>query len=127
MRYLGIDWGRKNIGLALSDESGKLALPYEVWKFKNWDDFGQKLNELIIKEQIGQIVMGLPLNLKQCPTTHTQEVIRAATFVEKTTSLKVVFENEVFTSKIAELHSDKKADASAAALILQSFLDRPPH
>ena len=124
MRYLGIDWGQKNIGLALSDEKGKLALPYEVWEFINWDDFGEKIKDLIKQENIAEIVMGLPLSLNQTETQQTQEVKKASRNIEKTTGLEVIFEDEVFTSKIAEVHSSKKVDASAAALILQSFLDK---
>ena len=124
MRYLGIDWGQKNIGLAFSDEGGKLALPYEVWNFKDWDDFDKKIRKLIEQEKVGKIIMGLPLSLNQTETQQTQEVKKAAGIIVKITGLEVIFENEVFTSKIAEIHSSKKLDASAAALILQGFLDK---
>ncbi len=64
------------------------------------------------------------MSLNQKETQQTKEVKQAALVIEKMTGIKVIFEDEVFTSKIAKLHSSQKEDASAAALILQSFLDK---
>ncbi|RJQ14612.1 Holliday junction resolvase RuvX [Candidatus Parcubacteria bacterium] len=124
MRILGIDWGIKRVGIAISAKDTNLALPHDTWIFSDWAKFLEKLKELIKNEDINSIVIGLPLSMDQKETKQSGIVREAALKIEGSTGLKVFFENELFTSKIAGIHSEGKIDASAAALILQSFLDK---
>src|SRR3989344_2560659 len=62
MRYLGIDYGTKKIGLALSDEGGTMGFPHEI--IPNSPKVTDTLLSLIAKENIGGVVMGESLNYK---------------------------------------------------------------
>lgn len=118
MRYLGIDYGEKRIGLALSDEGGRLAFPHGVAsRF-------EEVVEAIRREGVGVVVIGLPFTLSGEALAEAEAVRSFAARLGKAVQLPIAFEDERFTSKIAERHTPKeKADASAAALILQSYLD----
>lgn len=119
MRYLGIDYGSKRIGLAVSDEDGIIAFPRATVKKAS------DVVEVARRERIGKVVIGLPKGLRGQETAQTKIVRALAAALEKAVSLPIEFENEVLTTKMAERHSPRKAvDASAAALILQSYLDK---
>lgn len=62
-RLLGIDPGKKQIGLALSDVSLMLASPYETVKRGKVSAFAQYLQQIAQKEQLGGLICGLPLSL----------------------------------------------------------------
>lgn len=63
-RTLAIDYGEKRIGLAISDEYGKFALPYEAIENKNLKCVADEIEKIIAKEGISKIVVGLPKSLK---------------------------------------------------------------
>lgn len=119
MRYLGIDYGTKRIGLAVSDPDGQLAFPYTtVGRLED-------VTAIVSQQHIGAIVVGLPQSLGGTDTSTTRIVRTFAAQLAESVQLPIVFENEVFTTKVAEAHSPPKAtDAAAAALILQSYLDK---
>ena len=122
MRYLGIDWGDKKIGLAVSDEELKIAFPRQVW---SPETFWREIAKLIKEEKIVKIIVGLPLSFLSADTRQANRVKKAAEKIQKVTGLKIEFQNEILTTKMAEETSGQKtADASAAALILQSYLDK---
>ena len=58
MNYLGLDWGKAKVGVALAHEETRLALAYGV--LKNDETFLQNIGALIAKEEIGTIVIGIP-------------------------------------------------------------------
>lgn len=119
MRYLGIDYGEKRIGLAFSDSGGKIAIPYSVV-----GSFGGVVLA-VKKENIGKIVIGLPIGFSGKDTDQTKTIRKFAEALKKKVKLPVEFENEFLTTKIASQFSSKnKVDASAAAIILQSYLDK---
>lgn len=126
MRYAALDWGQKRIGVALSDAEGILGLPYGVWQFRNFESFLKDLALFIEKEGVGALIVGLPLSFAQKNTRQTEEVRRAGEKIKAALIIPVMFENEVLTTKLAARYQGEgqKNDASAAALILQSFLDR---
>jgi putative Holliday junction resolvase len=127
MRILGIDYGTKRIGLALSDEAGQFALPHSV--IKNSKTALEETVTIAETYQVTDIVMGESRDYKGEPNAIFAE---ANSFKEKLHSrgFTVHLEPEFMTSHQADrLHhelggdgSDK--DASAAAIILQSYLDR---
>ena len=119
MRYLGIDYGEKRIGLALSDLEGRMAFPETTVRK---DD---EVLRIIAEKAVGTIVIGLPLRFDGGESDESRLVRSFATYLGESVQLPIVFENEIFTTKIAEEHSSPgHADAAAAALILQSYLDR---
>lgn len=123
MRLLGIDYGSKRIGIAQSDESGQFAMPLIVL-----NNSKKMLDEVIkIAEERGikKIVMGESKNYKGEANTILPESLNFKMELESR-GYKVHLEPEFMTSANAERFQGKNdmLDASAAALILQSFLDK---
>ena len=119
MRFLGIDYGKKRIGLALSDEGGKIAMPYGIAGSLN------KIISLAKKEKVGKIVIGLPIGFSGRESAQALKTRKFAEEVKKKVKLPIEFENEILTTKIASVSSAKdKVDAASAAIILQSYLDK---
>lgn len=80
---------------------------------------------VVSQQHVGAIVIGLPRSLGGIDTSATRAVRAFAAKLSQSVQLPIVFENEAFTTKIAEHHTARaKVDASAAALILQSYLDK---
>lgn len=124
MRYLGIDYGEKNIGLAVSDEIGDFVFPLSV--LSNNAHFLKKLNDVIKDKDIGSIVIGLPLNFKSEETEMSKQIRKFGKKLGNYIELPIFFENEVLTSQAAARIQGEIStlDASSAALILESFLQR---
>ncbi len=122
MKILGIDYGAKWMGFAISDDERKMAFPYAT--LENNSRFFSRLNEIIKKESIYKIVIGLPLNKKMKATSQTTEVENWAEKLIKEVDLPIDFENEIFTSKAADTYKAKNRHSAAAAILLQSYLDR---
>ena len=125
MRYLGIDYGTKRIGLALSDDEGRIAFPAGVILNTGEPEVLKDLRDLIGKERVGKIIVGLPKQPGRPDSVVAEEIKIFAQALSKVVSCSVKLNNELLTTKIAEEYArDKKnADASAAALILQGYLD----
>ncbi len=123
MRILGIDYGSKRIGVAVSDESRKFALPVSV--VKNSDVALNEVIEIARQHETKEIVIGESRNYKQEPNPIFEEADKFKKELEKS-GFKVYLELEFMTSVNAERLQGKNdmSDASAAALILQSYLDR---
>ena len=123
-KYLGIDFGSKRIGLAVSDELGNLAFPYRV--LPNGADLIEKIMEIIRKENIKSVVMGESKDFKGEANKIMVEIDKFKKEFESKSKLTVIFEPEFLTSVQAEKIQGKNEmqDASAAAIILQSYLDR---
>jgi len=127
MKYLGIDFGSKRIGLAVSDETGRLAFPHSV--ILNSKNILDEVSELIKKEKIDEIVIGESNNFTGEPNKIMAEIEKFKNEITEKTKLKVYFESEFMTSVQAKQIQGENLmhDASAAAIILQSFLDRNSH
>lgn len=123
MRYLGIDYGTKKVGLALSDEAGGFAFPHSI--LKNDRELFGVIQKICEDEKVDALVVGYSL------TQHGEEndvVAVTNAFTEKLDtllSLPVHKQNELFSSVEAHRYQTKKGDRddSAAAIILQRFLD----
>ncbi len=135
MRVLGIDYGRKRIGLARSDESGLLASPLPVFTRSGRiaDDL-DRLVRLIGEQEVVRIVIGWPLHMDGAEGEMAGEVRALARELHARTGLPVELFDERWTSIQAEnvlIASDvprrrrrNLRDGLAATLILQGFLDR---
>lgn len=123
MRILGIDYGTKRIGVAVSDESRKFALPVVV--VKNGDVALKEIIEIARQHEVKEIVLGESRNYKQQPNAIFEEADKFKKELERV-GFTVYLELEFMTSVNAERLQGKNdmSDASAAALILQSYLDR---
>lgn len=125
MRYLGIDYGSKRVGVAVSDESAKFALPVSV--LPNDADLADAIGKIAAENKATHIVIGESRKYDMTANPIQKEI---AEFKTRLDSLGYVthLELEFMTSQQAEREQGKhaKIDASAAALILQSFLDKQP-
>ena len=125
MRYLGIDYGHKRIGIALSDEGGRMAFPLTELSAE-FGNFVKEIRKIIKKESVGKIIIGLPITFGGKESFQTQAVREFGEELKKMLQLPMEYENEILSTKLAERGGSPKSkiNASAAAVILQSFLDR---
>lgn len=124
MRYMGIDYGRKRIGVAISDEVGNFAFPHSVLTANG--ELISKIKSLCQEQKVGAIVMGESKDFHQKDNPIMKAVLAFKLEIEKETALPVYLEPEFMTSAEAEHLQGKndKLDASAAAIILKSFLEK---
>ena len=136
MRALGIDFGERRVGVAVSDPTGVIAQPLPTIRRRAGKRMPLRaLEELVEEYGVEVIVVGLPLALSGDDTDWTLKVRAAAGKLEERSGLPVELVDERFTSARAEravrslgLPKYKKeekdrVDAAAAVLILQSWLD----
>ena len=139
MRTLGVDDGRRRIGLAVSDPTGTLARPVET--VTGHDDPAAAAREVAaviarleaVDDPIGTIVVGLPLRLDGTPNEQTDHARALAAELARVTGRTVLLQDERLTSHEAESRlavrerdwraRKKRLDAAAAAVILQEYLD----
>jgi putative holliday junction resolvase len=136
MRYLGIDYGERKIGLALSDPEGTMGFPHAI--VKNSSGIADELCELIAKHDVGAVVIGESHTLSGTPNPIAKDAHALGDALHEKSGVPVMYESEVFTSAEARRRPHKEertrspkthehVDASAAALILSSYLSRTDH
>lgn len=144
MRFLGVDYGRKRIGLALSDVTGTLARPWETVVAGGTPAASaiavRARVERFVRETLGEdrvdaIVVGLPRRLNGTDNDQTTAARAFAAALGEATGLPVHLQDERLTSHEAEMRLSEqerdwrarkdKLDAAAAAIILQDYLDEP--
>ena len=123
MKILGIDYGSKRVGIAISDESHTLAREYDIFSPK---EFWEKVEALCKEELVGKIVIGLPLNMSGGQTDTTRSVQEFADKLEEKLGIAVEYMDERLSSVMAgNLPGGKKnVDSLAAQIILQNYLDK---
>lgn len=136
MRCLGLDLGSKTLGIAISDRTNFIASVYTTLFFKDEDyqSLIEPLKDIILKEDIGVLVLGLPKNMNNSLGTRAMITLEFKEMLEKEFSLPVVMEDERLTSvisnnilisaNISRNKRKKKVDGMAAELILQGYLDK---
>ena len=124
MRYLGIDYGTKRVGIALSDEGGMMAFPKGV--IKNTATLVDDIAYLCDEESVAGVVIGESNKLDGTPNPLMKQIEEFIATWKAHTEIPISLVPEFFTSHQAQQVTGKNdmIDASAAALILQSFLDR---
>lgn len=123
MSILGIDYGKRKIGLAVSE--GRLALPYKVLR-ASWQDAVRKITDIVRREGIDEIVIGVS-------EQRTQEERRFVSVLKKLLDIPIKEWDETLTTQGAQALAieagiprkkrKRMEDAFAAALMLQSYLD----
>jgi putative holliday junction resolvase len=142
---LAIDYGKKRLGLALSDEFCVTSRPYATWTRINRRRDLTRLRELVRKENVRCIVVGLPLHLDGTPSEMSEEAKSFAKRVEKAIGLPVEMMDERLSSWEAretlsvdqsnkrprrgssgrsETMKKSPLDDIAAAIILRDYLDK---
>ncbi len=124
MKYLGIDYGTKRVGIATSDDGGRMAFPLRV--LLNSRSLVPHITKICKDERIETVVVGESLDFNNRHNIIMKEITPFAETLQAATGLPVVFMNEVLSSReAAHIQGDNKEnDASAAAIILQSYLNK---
>ena len=124
MRYLGIDFGSKRVGVAMSDEAGRFAMPHSV--LANDKNLVNEVAKICAAEKVTEIVIGKSLNYQNQPNPILAASVEFTTELAEKTKLPINWEQEFLTSQEAkrDIGKDDLYDARAAALILKSYLDR---
>ncbi len=122
-RYLGIDFGEKRVGIAISDEEANISFPVTV--LTNDDNLLKNIVDLAMQNKVETIVMGESRNF-QGEINPIMWKIEGFKKQLEVIGYKVEYEPEFMTSVQASqiTGENKMLDASAAALILQSYLDK---
>ncbi|MBT3194218.1 MAG: Holliday junction resolvase RuvX [Verrucomicrobia bacterium] len=134
MRTLGIDYGEKRVGVAISDPLGSIALGLCTLHIKGLKDAIAKVCEVCREKGVETIVVGLPLNMNGSAGPMAEKVEAFAARLGERTGLPIVMSDERLSSAMAErtlLEADMSRgkrkgviDKMAAQVILQGHLDR---
>jgi putative Holliday junction resolvase len=136
MKYLGIDYGTKKIGIATSDDGGSIAFPYQV--IPNDHKFFDTLVQIITDTGVGEIVIGHSLMGNNVRNGISDDIDVFAETIERLTGLPVHMQDERFSSSAVSAFNWSKPvatprrtqkdispqDDRAAAIMLQRFLDK---
>ena len=132
-RLLGVDPGKKNIGLAICDEKKIVATPLKTLKKNNFKDLLNEIKEIIEENQIKGIVIGNPINMDGSEGKSSQSAKDLALNLSKNITIPIVLWDERLSSEAAfKITSDldtnvsnriKDLDKNAAAFILQGAID----
>ena len=130
---LGLDFGDKTIGIAVSDKSLTIATPIKTILRKSISKDLIELFDLIREYNVGGLIFGLPLSLNGKENIRTEKVRKFVKAIELQKNIKIMLYDERFSSDVIfkELRKNhnsiskikKKLDQQAAAYILQGFLD----
>jgi putative Holliday junction resolvase len=134
MKHLGIDFGLKRIGLAVTDPAGRMAFPYQTLVRGDEESLFARLSEIIDQEGIQGIVLGMPHGLAGQETSAVTQVRNFAAQLSRRTAVPIHPVDESLTTAEAEERlreagvppSKRKhiVDQQAAVIILESFLQR---
>ena len=132
-RALGIDYGRKRIGIAATDAIGMAAHPVEVIHLPPGEPAAARIAELAEDREAEVLVVGMPFNMDGSEHKSAKEVRRFATLCGERCGLPVEFVDERLTTVEAERHQRRKGlrgrdmkrgiDMIAAAVLLGDWLD----
>ncbi len=131
MRYLALDLGERRIGVAISDTTGMLARPLEIFQRTSRAVDFSHISALIHVHQVGAVVMGLPLNMDGTEGRQAAWVRDYSAALAESLAVPIHLWDERLTSEEAAdvIRGQGKSpvkgalDAVAAAVILQSYLD----
>lgn len=133
MRFLGIDHGTKRMGIAISDETGVIAQPLEFIPATPFAGFLLRLKEIIRDKQVELILVGMPRNMDGSYGPAALKVQEFVVVLKETIAIPIKTWDERLTSAQANrflleanVRRDKRkntVDKTAAAILLQSYLD----
>jgi putative Holliday junction resolvase len=136
MRSLGIDFGERRIGLAISDPEGRLAVPLTTLERRNDRSAVREIAEIARREEVGRLVLGEPVGLDGQRGEAAERVRRFGNRLAGITGLPVRLINESLTTVEAQerlraagvdtRREPERIDAVAAQILLQEALDSEP-
>lgn len=132
-RLIGLDLGKKRIGVSICDHKRIIATPFKTIEYDNQESFIAELKEIIDQEKIKAIVVGNPLNMDGSKGPSSQSALDKAKMIENRTNIPVVLWDERLSTVGAfKLSSQldinvskriKKIDENAATFILQGAIE----
>ncbi len=136
MRIMGLDFGSKTVGVAVSDPTGLIATGLEIVRREREDKLRQtlaRIEALIVEYEVSKIVLGYPKNMNDTLGERVEKTLAFKEMLERRTGLEVVLWDERLTTVEADevmmeagiRREDRKkyVDKIAAAFILQGYLD----
>lgn len=136
MRIMGLDYGSKTVGVAISDPTGTIATGIEIIRRKDENHLRQtlaRIEELIGEYEVSEIVLGLPKNMNNSEGTRVELTMDFKDKLERRTALPVHMYDERLTTVIADKtmmeqgvrRENRKefVDKIAATIILQDYLN----
>ena len=132
-RVMGLDFGEKKIGIALSDRTNLIAMPYSVYmRRSNRKDLGS-LYSIFVKNVVGSIIIGWPIELSGLENELCQKVVLFANRIIVKYNINVYLHDERYSTamatRIAKLANIRRKESQiiddkvSAVLILQQVLD----
>ena len=132
-RVLAVDPGKARIGLAISDPDRRIASPLANYTRRDPDQDGRYLQKVVADEEVGLIVVGLPVHLSGKEGAQAQQARAFGAWLQTLTGVLCVFYDERYTTVDAETalwdagltHKQRKArrDQVAAQMLLQAFME----
>ncbi len=137
MKYIGLDYGSKTVGVALTDATGTIPHGVEIVRRDSEKRLRRtcaRIEEIIIAEQVDEIVIGLPLNMDGTEGERAEKARAFGEMIARRTGLPIHFMDErLSTVEAYEIMDDTgvmdrkdrkdRVDSIAAAIILQDFLN----
>lgn len=133
MRILGIDHGTKRIGLAISDELGMIAQPLEFVPAEPFSGFLEHLKEIIRQKEVELLLVGMPRNMDGSYGPAAMKAQEFVAVLQNSVTVPVKTWDERLTSaqanrflieaNVRRSKRKEKVDKTAAAILLQSYLD----
>lgn len=134
MKYLGLDLGKKSLGIAISDRTGLIATFYKNIRYEDENKLIEELLQIITKEEIDKIVLGYPKNMDNSEGFRAQETKDFMNKLQAKTDKEIILQDERLSTRMAEsvlIGADisrkkrkKVIDGLSAVVILKSYLDR---
>ena len=132
MKYLGLDLGKKSLGIAISDRTGLIATFYKNIRYEDENKLIEELLQIINKEEIDKIVLGYPKNMDN--SEGFRETKDFMNKLQAKTDKEIILQDERLSTRMAEsvlIGADisrkkrkKVIDGLSAVVILKSYLDR---
>jgi putative Holliday junction resolvase len=133
MRFMGLDFGSKFIGIAVSDEAGMIASPRESLRRAGLEKDIKYLTELARGEEVGEILVGMPFSLDGSEGPQAKKVMEFSHTLQERSGIQVRPWDERLTTvaaqralvegNVSRARRKQVVDKVAAALMLQSYLD----
>jgi putative holliday junction resolvase len=133
MRILALDHGTKRVGVAVSDEMYIIAQPLEYIAPEPFAGFLERLKQIIVEKEIGQILVGMPRNMDGSYGPAALKVQAFVAALKDAVTIPIKLWDERLTSTQAQRfliqggvrrdQRKEKVDKTAAAILLQSYLD----
>jgi putative holliday junction resolvase len=133
MRILAIDHGTRRMGIAISDETKTIAQPLEFIPAEPFANFLERLKQIIHEKEVGMLLVGVPRNMDGTYGPAALKVQEFVAALKETVGIPVRSWDERLTSvqanrfliegNVRRSKRKEKVDMTAAAILLQSFLD----